>query len=679
MTPSRFGRFELLGALGQGAMGAVYRARDPVLDRIVALKTISPALLQRKDALVRFQREARAAARLQHPNIVTIFELGEVGGTHYIAMEYVEGVDLGEALAPGSGLDLQQKIELVVAVCRGLDFAHKMGVVHRDVKPANIRVRSDGTPKILDFGVAWLGESEITHAGIVLGTPSYVSPELLLGARVDHHADMWAVGVVLYQMLAGRLPFEATSISVLTHKIANDPLPPLEAAAGGAPPALVAAVTKALDKDPEKRFADLGALARALLSAIGVGAGPETPLDPVVRKRAYEANFSEARRLLAADDPTGALLAARRAHGVDPSRTGVVQLIQLIEQRIGSEKTAPRVRPPVESRAAAPTPALPPGPLDTTTLRARGAGAFRDEGLFGEPPVTNDAALSPAADVFALAGADGAIRLWDLRTRSRVHVLRTELHRRAGHDAAAVGLAFSPDAALLASAHVDGAVHLWDMRSCEEVPIRLRHDELVAALAFSPDGSTLATGSLDANLRLWDVGAALAGEARRELLRQPSAVTALAWAAGGEWILTGHASRVLRLTDPQRGRLLATLRGPEGKVDLLALSPDCQHLAAASQDRTLRLYDLGSREVKLTLGPLRRPVSSLCFLADGAFLASVAQDNVVQLWDLDVRSAMTSLWGPADEAFVSVALFGELNHLAVALADGRIRLWGPAS
>ena len=441
-------------------------------------------------------------------------------------------------------------------------------------------------------------------------------------------------------------------------------------------------------------------MARALLTAIGAPTTSEAPLDAIVRKRAYEANFAEARRLLTENDLSGALDAARRAQGLDPSRTGIVGLIRVIEDRLSSAPTAPRPVPALE-RPSADEPALAtarravaaagcrpprrrppeqvlPGPLDTTTLRARGAAAFRDQGAFGESVPTNDAALSPAADVLALAGADGALRFWDLPTRTRTQVLRTELHRRSGHDAAAVAIAFSPDGSLLASAHVDGTVHLWDVAKGDEVPVRLRHEQAVQTLAFSPDGSTLATGSLDANLRLWDVGAALAGEARRELLRQPSPVTALTWTAGGDWILTGHAARVLRLTDPQRGRLLATLRGPEGRVNLIALSPDCQHLAVASHDRTVRIYDLATREVTVTLGPVRRAVSGLCFLADGGFLATVAQENSVQLWDLDIRSSVTALWGPAQESFVSVVLYGDSNHLAAALADGRIRLWGPA-
>jgi WD40 repeat protein len=170
----------------------------------------------------------------------------------------------------------------------------------------------------------------------------------------------------------------------------------------------------------------------------------------------------------------------------------------------------------------------------------------------------------------------------------------------------------------------------------------------------------------------------VAGEARRELVRQPTGVTSLAWIGGGEWILTGHSSKVLRLTDPHRGKLIATLRGPEALVNLLVLSPDGRHLAVSSHDRVVRIYDLATREQVAQLAPLKRPATALCFLADGGFLATVCQDNSIQLFDLESHSLAATLWGPADESFVGLALFGESNHLAAALADGRIRVWGPS-
>ena len=199
----KIGRFDILAEIGQGAMGTVYKAHDTVLDRLVALKTVTPSLLGSVDTVARFQREARAAARLQHPNIVTIYDLGQADGVLYIAMELLEGMDLSKAMAEPGRLAREQQLRIVVEICRGLDYAHKQGVFHRDVKPANIHLRTGGGVKLVDFGIARLADSTMTQSGLVLGTPSYIAPEVLTGARVDHRADMWAVGVILFELARG--------------------------------------------------------------------------------------------------------------------------------------------------------------------------------------------------------------------------------------------------------------------------------------------------------------------------------------------------------------------------------------------------------------------------------------------------------------------------------------------
>jgi serine/threonine-protein kinase len=689
-------------------MGTVYKARDPVLDRLVALKTVHPGLLTKGDTLVRFQREARAAAKLQHTNIVTIYELGEAAETLFIAMELLEGSDLAHAMVPADRLTREQKIKIIVQVCRGLDYAHKQGVFHRDVKPANVHVRPDLSVKLVDFGIARLADSNMTQTGLVLGTPSYIAPEALIGARVDHRADMWAVGVILYELLAGRRPYESPTITSLVYRIVHEPLPPLDAKGLRLPSALVAVVHKALEKDPAARFFDLAEMALALEQVLGRSKPVAAALPPPARARAYERNFAEARDLLAKSELDGALAAARRALTLEPSRTGIVALISVIEEQLRDGPTIRRPAPVLASpagngatavrvaAAATPVPALrseptptpmpmptpvahepPPGHV-TMELRARGASAFRELATFGEPPATQTTALSPVKDVLVVAGSDGGIRVWDLSSRTRLNTLRTEMHQRTGHDALPLCLAFSSDGALLASGHVDGGVHLWDMARGQEVSTRLRHDALVGALAFSPDGATLATGSVDSNLRLWNVRAALAGESRRELHRQPAGVTALTYAGGGDWILTGHANRVLRLQDARTGRLLATLRGPEGLVSQLVVAPDGLHVAAASQDRTIRLFDLAKREEAALLAGLKKPAVSLAFLPDGEHLISVSLDNSAQLWDVHEEKPRAALWGLSEESFAGVAVFRGGNHIAVALADGRIRVWGPA-
>jgi predicted Ser/Thr protein kinase len=704
------GKFELLAELGKGAMGTVYRARDPVLDRLVALKTIAPTLLSQPESRARFQREARAAARLTHPNIVTIYELGEADGTLFIAMELLEGMDLAQLTTGSMQLTRDQKVRIVVDICRGLDFAHKQGVVHRDIKPANVRVTSDGTVKIVDFGIARVADAaNMTQTGLVLGTPSYMAPEVLELGRFDHRADMWAVGVLLYELLAGRRPFESPTIPSLIYKIVQETARPLDAQALGLPQALVDVAAKALSRRPDDRFPDLMTMALALEQSVGF-TGRETPLPPEARETLYERNYEEARQRLADSDLEGALAAARRAQALAPSRTGILSLITAIEDALGRADTVRR--PAVATAATAPRgPQLTmlPGVRATTTLgagasvssatplplpadvsltslptpvltelRRRGAAAFRELATFGELPATHAVAPSPVRDLLAVAGADGALRLWDLHSRTKVATLRSEMHQRTGHDAIAVSLAFSPDGGLLASGHVDGLVRLWDVAHAVEIAVRLRHEAVVGALTFSPDGTTLASGSLDANVRLWDVGAAMSGEARRELHRQPAGVTAIAYGVGGDTLLTGHANRILRHLDAKTGRLIATLRGPEAQVNLLALAPDGRHVAAASHDRTIRLFDLESQKQTAVLAGHKKPVVSLAFFSEGLHLASVAQEGVVHLWDAQSGAPMAALWGASGEAFAGVAFFGGDNHLAVALGDGRIRVFGPA-
>lgn len=297
---------------------------------------------------------------------------------------------------------------------------------------------------------------------------------------------------------------------------------------------------------------------------------------------------------------------------------------------------------------------------------------MRQAVAFGEPPAAHGALLCADGERLVLSGADGALRVWDLARRERVAVLRTEMHRRSGHEALAVGLAASADGRLLASGHVDGAVHLWDLAAASELPCKLRHDASVPALAFAPDGSTLASGGLDATIKLWDVAQAREGEARRELLRQPAPVTALCWI--GDELVSGHANRVLRVLDSRSRRLLATLRGPEGAIAQIVGDPVAHWIAVASQDRDVFVFDLESRAPVARLGLARRPASGLA-LADG-LLAIANGENGVALWDLRATPpAATTAWAASGEACIGVAL--PPAGLAAAMQDGRIRLYTP--
>jgi eukaryotic-like serine/threonine-protein kinase len=277
--PRTIGRYEVLERVGRGGMGVLYRGRDPVLDREVAIKVMSGDFAADDSARTRFYREARASARLQHRNIVTIYEFAEDNGNPYIAMEFLRGQSLAQRMASGTPPTLVQKLDIVTQLLTGLHYAHEQGIVHRDVKPANIWLLEDGTVKLLDFGIAKIAASTMTSAGSVLGSAFYMAPEQVTGREVDGRADIFAAGVVLYELLTNHRPFEGESPTVVMMKIVNEDATPITKYVTDLPPALAAAVMKALNKEPARRFphaGDFGAELRLL--RLSAERGSETVL-----------------------------------------------------------------------------------------------------------------------------------------------------------------------------------------------------------------------------------------------------------------------------------------------------------------------------------------------------------------------------------------------------------------
>ncbi|MBS1818078.1 MAG: serine/threonine protein kinase [Acidobacteria bacterium] len=262
----KIGRYQILERVGKGGMGVLYRGFDPVLDREVAIKLMLTDFTEDTEQMrPRFYREARAAAKLNHRNIVTIFEFAEESNTPYIVMEFLRGTPLGARLREEPPLSLDDKLNIVAQLCDGLAYAHEQGVVHRDVKPDNVFILEDGSVKLLDFGIAKLTSSNLTRQGDVLGSASYMSPEQVGGSdSVDGRADIFSTGVMLYELLTGRKPFEAEAPTAVILKILKDDPPPLETYVQGLPPQLVAAVMKALSKNPDDRFPKADAFGREL-------------------------------------------------------------------------------------------------------------------------------------------------------------------------------------------------------------------------------------------------------------------------------------------------------------------------------------------------------------------------------------------------------------------------------
>jgi serine/threonine protein kinase len=357
-----FGRYEIIEQLGAGAMGAVYKARDPMMDRVVAIKTIlahAAAGPQASDYRERFFREARAAGRLSHPGIVTVFDVNEHEGTPFLVMEYIAGRTLQSILESGERFEMERSCDVGIQISEALDYAHKNGVIHRDIKPANILVTTDNRAKIADFGVAKLAAGQVTSTGQLLGTPAFMAPEQFTGSPIDGRADLFAVGVVLYWMATGDKPFTGDTLMAVSYKVVHtDPVPPRKLN-----PAMArefeAVILKSMHKDPADRYqsgehlaADLRALREGRPMATLLGVPKPDPNKTIVA--------GSASGVLASSSGWGAPPQPTDVHAFDTAET-----VAVVAPRSGISGSGSRgqVSPPVALPPAGVTQVSPPGTM----------------------------------------------------------------------------------------------------------------------------------------------------------------------------------------------------------------------------------------------------------------------------------------------------------------------------
>ncbi len=330
----QIGRYLVIGRIGRGGMGMVYRGVDEALEREVAIKTLISEGSLESESRKRFEVEAKAAARLQHPNIVIVYELSEDRGVPFIAMELLSGGDLEGVLRGGEPLSLEEKLDVMAQVCRGLAYAHERGIIHRDIKPSNIRLLDDGTAKIMDFGIAKLGGTQLTKAGMMVGTIRYMSPEQVRGRPLDGRSDVFSVGVILYELLAGERPFRGESTTEILYNIVHEEPRPLDLSAlGEAGGSLAAIISRALAKEPAERYT-----APELGRALGVALEdlrrelPPLPEDALVK-------LAGARELLREDRAEEAAAALRRLGSAHP---GLVEAQRLLRTALRRQKERER-------------------------------------------------------------------------------------------------------------------------------------------------------------------------------------------------------------------------------------------------------------------------------------------------------------------------------------------------
>ncbi|MBU0703780.1 MAG: protein kinase, partial [Chloroflexi bacterium] len=317
LSGTRLGKYEIQAEIGRGGMGAVYKGYDPTLGRYVAVKVLAPHLVWEQEFVERFLREARAAARLKHTNVVTIHDVGQEAGWYYFVMEYLEGPTLTTIVQERGALPPDEALSILRLLADALDYAHSRGLVHRDVKPGNVIVDPAGQATLTDFGIARAArETRLTATGAIIGTPEYMSPEQAKGLAVDARSDQYSLAVVAYEVLSGKVPFEAESTLALLHKIVYDPLPPIREIQPDLPVGVEAVLKKALAKDPGDRYEDVSTFVEALGRAL---AGEEVVKKPTLLLRP-EAPVEPERVMVATPEPKQAALPA-----LDPGRTKVLR------------------------------------------------------------------------------------------------------------------------------------------------------------------------------------------------------------------------------------------------------------------------------------------------------------------------------------------------------------------
>ncbi|HWZ78319.1 MAG TPA: protein kinase [Candidatus Sulfotelmatobacter sp.] len=332
-VPSKIGKYDVVGVIGRGGMGIVYKAIDPRLDREVAIKMMTGGFVDDPDLRKRFFREAQSLANLQHPNIVTVYDLGDYEGNPYLVMQYLEGETLDVAMAQHRKLSLLEKFNIIIQVCGGLAYSHKRFVVHRDIKPANIMLEKDGGTKIFDFGIAHVGDQSVTKTGQMVGTPPYMSPEQINGKTVDARSDLFSVGVVLYQMLTDHLPFQGDSPALTFLKILYDPIPALKTYLPSYPQELDAILERALAKNPNDRYHSADEF------ALDVG-----HLLSQFRQEVVGRQMREVGLLLERSELQKARDLLLQVLNVDPRHLPASQSLRDVERRIKKEEIGEQVR-----------------------------------------------------------------------------------------------------------------------------------------------------------------------------------------------------------------------------------------------------------------------------------------------------------------------------------------------
>jgi WD40 repeat protein/serine/threonine protein kinase len=702
MCPSlqiRRSSYRVRALLGRGGMGAVYKAEHKMMERCVALKTIGRDLDARPELVERFRREVKAAARLSHPNIVAAYDAEQAGRTHFLVMEYFEGIDLARLVAQRGKLPIEEACEYVCQATLGLQHAHEKGMIHRDIKPHNLMVTPAGQVKILDFGLALFareadGQSgALTALGAVMGTADYMAPEQASDSHhADIRADIYSLGCTLYHLLAGSVPFpNGTFLDKVVRHATQKPTP-ISQLRPELPSGLVRVVERMMAKLPEQRYQTPAEVAQALAPFTKGHTPTSVAPDP------FAALAPSQTEIVSLPQPIG------RSHGVPGSAVhslpqrrrsrfvALTLLVLLLGGVIAGAAAIYRIQtdngvliistdnPDVEviirdkgNRVRI---------VDTKTNKE----IKLDSGLYELELKGHPEGLKLSMDKVTIRRGETEIAKVErrpekvaVRPRKVEEEKVGEVRRFEGHEAYVQAVAFSPNGRLAVSGTGSGPgtnefiIRLWDLATGKEMRRLEGHTGDVYGAVFSPDGKRILSCGQhrDKSVRLWDVETGT--ELKRLERHTETGVLAVVCSPDGKRALSCGWDKTVRLWDLESGEQLKSLEGHTDAVRRVAFSPDGRQALSGSFDRTIRLWDLEKGEVLKTLEGHTEKVHGVAFLPDGRRAVSCAFDGTIRLWDLESGEQLKEIKGPQE--MHALALSSDGRRLLTAAKDQTLRLW----
>jgi serine/threonine protein kinase len=662
------GRYQIEDLLGQGGMSAVYRAYDPNLRRVVAIKLIHTHLATDPNFIGRFKEEAAAVARLRHSNIVQVHDFNIDDGTYYMVMEFLTGETLQARLRRLNKVNRlmsqSEAVEICTQICDAVGYAHNHELIHRDIKPANIMLDVNGRAILMDFGIVKIiGGDYHTATGATIGTAMYMSPEQIRSERIDDRSDIYSLGVTLYEMISGQPPYQADSAMSLMMMVINDPLPDLRKLRAGVPDQLLAVVNKALAKEPTDRFQSIAEMAARLQLAqeqLEKAAPVDTVLDEV----------EMAPELRSSMDVT-----------VRDTASQTEEVEHIYPQVTTHHEVGIAESPTVQEAASEPEHAIPQSAEFTEKITS---SLKSQRIIFAVIGILLILVLAIGGSLYSSARSSPELSLTPI-SRPAVPVNAQTAQYVVNLGSWEIGsfieaLQFSPDGDLLGTAN-NREEHrfspyrfysgLWRVETGSLQDYLLEHSQWVYDVGFSANGQLFASASDDAAVNLWQLND---GSMVRKMIAPFGSLSSLDFSPNNSLLAAGSWNGVVGVWDLTNGNLLRMLNENENSILDVAFSPDSQLLAAASEDHTILVWQVGDGNLVQILQGHQAPVRKVVFSPDGTLLASASEDRQVGLWQVSDGSLLRSLPGHS-EPVLDVAFSADGSILVSGSGDGTLRLW----